>query len=78
VTFLWEPPKAKMKLPLVFPKEGLKLVRVVGREAFLVSVRLESGKFGFPNLSIEKALGVPATTRNWNTILRLSKLELPR
>ena len=77
VTFLWEPPKRKLKLPRTSPKEGLKLVRVTGREAFLVCVRLDSGKFGFPNLSIEKELGVPATTRNWNTILRLSRLEFP-
>ena len=75
VAFLWEAPRKKLKLPLVSPKEGLKLLRVAGREAFLVCVRLESGKFGYPNLSIEKELGVPATTRNWNTILRLSKLE---
>jgi uncharacterized protein (DUF1697 family) len=77
VTFLWKPPKTKVKLPLISAKEGLKLVRIAGREAFLVCVRLESGKFGFPNLSIEKELGVPATTRNWNTILRLSRLEPP-
>ena len=74
VAFLWEEPKRKIKLPLVSPKEGLKLFRVVGRQAFLISVRLDSGLFGVPNLNIEKELGVPATTRNWNTVLRMSKL----
>ncbi len=77
VAFLWEEPKKKIKLPLVSPKEGLKLFRVAGREAFMISVRLESGVFGVPTLNVEKALGVPATTRNWNTILRMSKLALP-
>jgi len=30
-----------------------------------------------PNLPLEKELGVPATTRNWNTILRLINLKNP-
>jgi uncharacterized protein (DUF1697 family) len=29
---------------------------------------LRNGKFGNPNLAIEKAIKAPATTRNWNTI----------
>ena len=31
------------------------------------------GRYGFPNVFIEKEFGVPATTRNWNTILRILK-----
>jgi uncharacterized protein (DUF1697 family) len=73
VTFLWEPPRRRPKLPIVAAKEGLRLFRVAGREAFMVAERLPSGLFGVPNLSIEKELGVPATTRNWNTILRMTK-----
>jgi uncharacterized protein (DUF1697 family) len=77
VAFLWEPPKNKVKLPRVAPGEGLRLFRVTGREAFLISERLPNGRFGVPNLPLEKDLGVPATTRNWNTILRLSNLKSP-
>ena len=77
VTFLWDVPKRPVKLPLE-SKEGLRLFRVAGREAFMVAERLANGRFGVPNLPIEKALGVPATTRNWNTILRLTKQGSPR
>lgn len=74
VAFLWKAPEQTPKLPHVSAKEGLKLFRIEGREAFIVSTRVE-GKFGFPNLTIEKALGVAATTRNWNTILRMTQLK---
>jgi uncharacterized protein (DUF1697 family) len=73
VTFLWEEPLVMPRLPIVSPREGLKLFRVIEREAYSISVRVEGGKFGVPNF--EKALGVPATTRNWNTILRMTKLN---
>jgi uncharacterized protein (DUF1697 family) len=73
VAFLWEPPATKPKLPRVSTREGLRLFRIRGREAFMVAERLPDGKFGVPNLPLEKELGVPATTRNWNTILRLMK-----
>ena len=78
VTFLWEPPTKKVRLPRVSEKEGLRLFRITGREAFMVAERLASGKFGVPNLPIEKELGVPATTRNWNTILRMLKWGAPQ
>ncbi len=75
VTFLWEEPLVAPKLPIVSPGEGMKVFRVIEREAYSFSIRVE-GKFGAPN--IEKALGVPATTRNWNTILRMTKPSAPR
>ncbi|QJR11894.1 hypothetical protein DSM104443_02977 [Usitatibacter rugosus] len=75
VAFLWEPPKEKPKLPRVSERSGLRLFRVTGSEAFMVAERLADGKFGVPNLPLEKELGVPATTRNWNTILRLVNLK---
>ena len=77
VAFLWEPPTKKVRLPRVAEKSGLRLFRITGREAFMVAERLPDGKFGVPNLPLEKELGVPATTRNWNTILRMLKLGSP-
>ncbi len=73
VAFLWEPPAQKPRLPRVSSKEGLTLFRIKGCEAFLISERLPGGTFGVPNLPLEKELGVPATTRHWNTILRMLK-----
>lgn len=78
VTFLWEPPAKKPRLPRVSAKDGLTLFRITGREAFMFAERLPDGKFGVPNLPLEKELGVPATTRNWNTILRLLKGRNPQ
>jgi len=78
VTFLWEPPRKQVRLPRVCEKSGLRLFRISGREAFMIAERLPSGKFGVPNLPIEKELGVPATTRNWNTILRMLKWGTPQ
>lgn len=73
VSFLWAPPKVVPKLPLLLPREGLKLFRIEGREAYGVSSRLAAGKFGVPNF--EKLLGVPVTTRNWNTVRRILEAE---
>ena len=73
VALLAEPPKKHPVLPLVVAKEGLEVVGFVGLDAFIVSRRVK-GRFGFPNLLVEKALGVEATTRNWNTVLKIAKL----
>jgi uncharacterized protein (DUF1697 family) len=70
VAFLCAAPKAKLKLPVVVEKEGLELFAVRGDDALLLSRRVK-GRFGFPNGLVEKALGVAATTRNWNTVVKL-------
>lgn len=70
VAFLWKAPERVPNLPFISVREGLELVRIEGREAFVVSTRV-SGRFGFPNLTLEQELGVPATSRNWNTVLRM-------
>ena len=44
------------------------------REVFLVSRRKANGFFGFPNAFIEDQLGVPATSRNWNTVTKIHAL----
>jgi uncharacterized protein (DUF1697 family) len=73
VAFLSERPKVKLKFPLVFPKEGLEVFGMSGREAFIVSRPKPTGGYGFPNPFIEKELRVSATTRNWNTVTRIAK-----
>lgn len=73
VSFLWEPPKVALELPMLLPKEGLKLFRIDGREAYGISTRLAEGKHGVPNF--EKLIGVPVTTRNWNTVRRIIESE---
>jgi uncharacterized protein (DUF1697 family) len=74
VSFLSRRPAIVPPLPLVSPKDGLEVFRVGEREAFMVSRRIK-GRFGFPNNLVEKELGVVATTRNWNTVLRIGDLH---
>lgn len=73
VTFLYERPQSAPKLPMVSPKEGLELFSIKNLEAFIIS-RQVRGKYGFPNNFVEKELGVPATTRNWNTVGKILAL----
>ena len=74
VAFLAGKPRTSPRLPLMYPKEGLELVRVTDLEAFIVSRRKKNGFYGFPNSFIEEELGVAATSRNWTTVSRLAGL----
>jgi uncharacterized protein (DUF1697 family) len=69
--FLSDQPRVKPTLPLVEPKERLEAIGMKGLDVLLVSRRKPSGMYGFPNNFIEKVLGVPATSRNWNTVTKI-------
>ena len=69
--FLGAPPSRAPALPLVSTKDGLELFRIEERDALVISRRLKNGRFGFPNLFVERELEVAATSRNWNTITRI-------
>jgi len=73
VTFMDREPARRPKLPILVAKEALELTAVRGTEAFIVSRRKPNGMYGFPNAIVE-ALGVVATTRNWNTVMKLATL----
>lgn len=74
VAFLSQKPRSKPKLPLFAPKEALEAVKVKNREVYIVSRKKTNGGYGFPNNFIEKEFGVPATTRNWSTVTKLTEL----
>jgi uncharacterized protein (DUF1697 family) len=75
VVFLARRPKQVPALPLRFEKEGLELVAASGREVYVVSRRKPgSPMYGFPNQFVERTLGVPATSRNWNTVVKVARL----
>jgi uncharacterized protein (DUF1697 family) len=73
VAFLASRPRSRPRLPLEAPKEGLTLLELVGQDALLLSRRVAGGRSGFPNGLVEKAFGVEATTRNWNTVVKLAE-----
>jgi uncharacterized protein (DUF1697 family) len=73
VTFLSVKPEKKIVLPMVSTKNDVEIFAVNELDFFCIS-KLQNGSYGFPNLFIEKEFRVPATTRNWNTICKISNL----
>ncbi|HXE58337.1 MAG TPA: DUF1697 domain-containing protein [Gemmatimonadales bacterium] len=70
ITFLPRAPRRRPTMPLVTPRRDAEVFRLDGGEAFGV-IRKIGGRAGSPNALLERALGVPATTRNWRTVVRL-------
>jgi uncharacterized protein (DUF1697 family) len=69
VTFLGddvEPPS----LPLASARGDVRLLAAEDGAVFGLSLAV-GRSFGSPNVFIERTLGRPATTRNWNTVARL-------
>jgi uncharacterized protein (DUF1697 family) len=67
VSVLQKAPRAKPRLPIeqpAGPKWEVRVVAITGR--FAVSVRRLGQTYS--NAVVEKRLGIPATTRNWNTL----------
>jgi uncharacterized protein (DUF1697 family) len=64
ITFLREPNKAKLSLPLVI--DGVRILAINGREIFIAYVPNPRGPV-FMTL-IEKTFGINVTTRTWDTV----------
>jgi uncharacterized protein (DUF1697 family) len=71
VAFLEGTPSKSVKIPLTHAKEGLDVIAVTGRDAFIVSRPKPNGFYGFPNNFLEQALGAVGTTRNWSTVSKV-------
>ena len=68
VTFLREPHKAKLSLPL--EADGVRILVLKGREVFTAYVPNPRGP-AFMAL-IEKTFGVNVTTRTWDTVKKFA------
>jgi len=73
VTFVRTPLSPALALPLISPNHDVEVFAGTEHELFSLS-RQHNGRYGFPNLFIEEALGVVATTRNWNTVSKVASL----
>lgn len=73
VAFLYAKPKGPVKVPKAPQGETWVILRVTNREVYVTTRKKADGHNGFPNNFIEKDLGVPATTRNWNTVVKITK-----
>jgi uncharacterized protein (DUF1697 family) len=74
LSILSRPPRLRPELPLEVPTGEswqVRFIRISGRFALAWWRRLGSS-FVDPNSVAERRLGVVATTRNWNTIVRIA------
>jgi uncharacterized protein (DUF1697 family) len=76
VTFLSEKSNTGLKIPYETPDKNCKIIRATGKE--VCSVLTLSQNSNTTNLMsiLEKEFGREITTRNWNTITRLLKINL--
>ena len=58
------------ELPLESPRRDVQVLQSTGSEVFSVSLKIGNTP-GSPNAFLERLLGLPVTTRSWNTVLRL-------
>jgi uncharacterized protein (DUF1697 family) len=75
VSVLHKRPRALPPLPLSLPSNKDWLLKVIAiQDRFLLGLyRRQMKAIGYLG-KIEKLLGVPATTRNWNTIEKVAKI----
>lgn len=75
VTVLSRPPRTVPHLPLRLPARGAWLVKVLAREGrFIIGVyRRQMKVIGYLGM-LDRLFGVPATTRNWNTLSAIRKV----
>ncbi len=68
-------PRLKPSMPVVFPADGRWLLKLLVRERrFIFGVyRREMKAIGYLG-EIDRLFGVPATTRNWNTIGKIAQV----
>ena len=65
----------RASLPITFPSDGEWLVRVIASDGQFVfgTYRRHMKTIGYLG-QIDKLYGVPATTRNWNTIIAIMRI----
>jgi uncharacterized protein (DUF1697 family) len=70
ITFLHQDAVLPGDLPLASPRGDVKVIQLTRTEALCIAHK--PGKSpGSPNAFLEKTLALPATTRAWNTVVRL-------
>ena len=73
VTFTKQLLPVLLKLPLPSPAGDVELIMTTKNIIFSLAYPANDGRYGFPTSFIEKKLGIPATTRNWNTVCKMVK-----
>lgn len=68
-------PRSEPSMPLSFPPTGQWLLKILGRDdRFVLGLyRRQMKAIGYLG-AVDRLFGVPATTRNWNTITAIAKV----
>jgi uncharacterized protein (DUF1697 family) len=75
VSVLSQSPRSAPFTPMSFPSTGRWLVRILAREnRFVVGLYRRHMKVISYLGTLDRVFGVPATTRNWNTIAAIAKV----
>jgi uncharacterized protein (DUF1697 family) len=69
-SFLHPRSRALTELPLESKRRDVRILQATGSEALSVSLKIGNTP-GSPNAFLERLLGLPVTTRSWNTVVRL-------
>ncbi|MCI4366344.1 MAG: hypothetical protein L3K08_01185 [Thermoplasmata archaeon] len=78
ITLLSASPVHRPSLPILEPDSTAWVLQIADRVGHVVlSLRRRTGPPGlhYPNPAVEKAFGVPATTRGWETILAVARVS---
>lgn len=75
VSVLSSTPRARLSLPLIFPSTGQWMLKILSRDGRLVTgvYRRQMEAIRYLGM-VDKVFGVPATTRNWNTLKAIAKV----
>jgi hypothetical protein len=69
------PARARVSLPTTFPSTGLWMLKVLARDGRLVTGIYRRRMEAIRHLgALDKLFGLPATTRNWNTVKAIAKV----
>lgn len=75
LSVLTRPPRLTPRLPIALPSRGAWLLKVLGRDRRFVFGMYRRHMKTIRYLGqLDRLFGVPATTRNWNTITALGKV----
>jgi len=73
ITFLKEEHSLPIDIPFFSKNKDVEIIYQNGKDLISVS-SIYKGNYGFPNSFIEKTTGIPATTRNPNTLQKILAL----
>ena len=75
VSVLSQRPRSAPSMPMVFPSSGKWLLKILARDnRFVFGVYRRHMKVITYLRTFDRIFGVPATTRNWNTITAISRV----